>query len=120
MNEDAETWWERSLKDLETAHQLLDMENHEAAAFFAQQSVEKALKSLHIDRFEELKRTHDLVLLARALDLPQHLVDLCKELGPAYIYTRYPDVVPAEDIGSISKELLKYAEEIIRWIEEKR
>lgn len=111
---------EASLKDLDTARQLLDMGNYEGAAFFAQQSAEKGLKALHIDRFKELKRTHDLVLLAGALGLPERLIDLCKELAPAYIYTRYPDVVPVENIEEVSKELLGHAEEIVKWIGERR
>ncbi|MFQ6107207.1 MAG: HEPN domain-containing protein [Thermoplasmata archaeon] len=120
MNEEAETWWKQALKDLDTARQLLGMDNYEGAAFFAQQSAEKGLKALHIDRFRELKKTHDLVLLARDLGLPKRLIDLCKELSPAYIYTRYPDVVPVENVEKVSKELLGYAEEIVRWIEGRR
>ena len=95
-------------------------ERYEAAAFFAQQSAEKALKSLHIERYKELKKTHDLVLLAKGLDLPSKLIDLCKELSPAYVYTRYPDAVPLQDIEGVSKELLGYAKEIIEWIRERR
>ncbi|MFQ6128416.1 MAG: HEPN domain-containing protein [Thermoplasmata archaeon] len=108
------------MKDLETAHHLFEGKRYDAAAFFAQQSVEKGLKSLYIYRRGELRKTHDLVLLGKGLDLPQRLLDLCKELSPAYIYTRYPDVVPVEDIEKVSKELLGYAEEIVQWMRERR
>ncbi len=120
MNEESEIWWKQALRDLETADYLLHAERYDAVAFFAQQSVEKALKSLHIERFKELKKTHDLVLLARGLGIPQELIDFCKELSPAYVYTRYPDVVPVQDIDEVSKELLGYAKEIMEWIREKR
>ena len=120
MNEETEIWWKQALRDLETADYLLDAERYDAVAFFAQQSVEKALKSMHIDRHGQLKKTHDLVLLARSLKLPQELIDFCKELSPAYVYTRYPDVVPVQDIEEVSKELLGYAKEIMEWIRERR
>ncbi len=120
MKEEAEIWWKHALRDLETADHLLDAERYDAVAFFAQQSVEKALKSMHIDRHGELKKTHDLVLLAKGLDLPQELIDLCKELSPAYVYTRYPDVVPVQDIDDVSKELLGYAKEILEWMRGRR
>jgi HEPN domain-containing protein len=120
MKEEAEIWWKQALRDLETADYLLDAERYDAVAFFAQQSVEKALKSMHIDRYGKLKKTHDLVLLAKGLELPQELIDFCKELSPAYVYTRYPDVVPVQDIEEVSKELLGYAKEIMEWIRERR
>lgn len=120
MSEEAEVWWTQALRDLETAVYLLNAERFDAVAFFAQQSVEKALKSLHIDRHKELKKTHDLVLLAKGLDLPPNLLEFCKELSPAYVYTRYPDVVPVQDIDMVSKDLLRYAREIIEWVRKRR
>lgn len=46
------------------------------------------------------------------LKLPEKLVNYCKELGPAYTYTRYPDVVEIEDIDKTAEKLLAYAREV--------
>ena len=70
-------------------------------------------------KFKELKKTHDLVVLARELKLPAKLVGYCKELSPAYVYTRYPDVVEVEDIERTAERLFGYAEEVIAWLEER-
>jgi len=53
------------------------------------------------------------------LRIPDDLVDLCKELSPAYTYTRYPDVVEIEDIELVSEDLVDYSERIIEWVQER-
>lgn len=117
--EEAYKWYNQAKKDLDTARFNFDGGKYEAAAFFCQQAVEKALKALYIKRFKRLLKTHDLVLLAKNLKLPKNFVDLCKELSPAYIYTRYPDAIPAEDIKEITKNFIKYSEEVLEWIKGK-
>ena len=77
------------------------------------------MKALYIKRFKKLKKIHDLFILATELNLPNDLVDLCKELSPAYIYTRYPDVIEIKDIEDMSEDLINYSEEIIEWIEKR-
>ena len=47
---EAEKWWEKAKKDLVTAEYNLKGDMLDAAAFFAQQAVEKALKSLEIKK----------------------------------------------------------------------
>lgn len=46
-------------------------------------------------------------------------MELCKELSPAYTYTRYPDVVEIQDVGEVSEDLINHAEKIPKWIQEK-
>jgi len=53
---EAEEWWGKARKDLETADYNLKGNMLDAAAFFAQQAAEKALKSLQIKSSGSLKR----------------------------------------------------------------
>lgn len=117
MKEEIKNWWEKAKRDLKAAEFNYNGGFFEESLFFSQQSVEKGLKALYIKRFDHMKKTHDLVLLSRRLDLPERLMDFCKELSPAYMYTRYPDVPEIGDIDEVSENLLKYAREVLNWIE---
>lgn len=117
VREDVQKWWEKAKRDLKAAEYNFNGYFFEEALFLSQQSAEKALKALYISRFGHLKKTHDLVLLAKKLDLPDHLIDFCKELGPAYTYSRYPDVPEIKEIKEVSKNLLQYAKEVLNWVE---
>src|SRR3989338_9499282 len=92
VKNEVQTWWELALDDLDTAQKNLDIGKHHIASLFAQQAVEKALKSLYIKQLHELKKTHDLVFLASKLGLPETYKSICKRLDPVYLQTRYPDV----------------------------
>ena len=119
MEEDIQRWLDQAIEDLETARFNFKGDRYRAAAFFSQQAAEKALKALYIKRFKKLKKIHDLFILATELNLPKELVDLCKELSPAYTYTRYPDVIEIKDIEEVSEDLINHAEKIIKWIQER-
>jgi HEPN domain-containing protein len=54
-------------EDLVTATVFLKEERFYAAAFFAHQAAEKALKALHIQRLLAFPRSHDLLSLAERL-----------------------------------------------------
>ena len=99
MREEYLNWWKQAKADLETAEFNADGKRFEAAAFFSQQAVEKGLKALYIKKFGELLKTHDLVLLGKKVGLPTELLELCKSITPAYIYTRHPDVESIKDMG---------------------
>ena len=111
-------WLEKAKADLSTAKYNFDGKKFDAAGFFSQQSAEKALKAVFIKRFRKLIKVHDLVFIARKLNASQELIDKCKELSPAYLYTRYPDAIPVKNIDSITENLIFYAEEILKWAEE--
>ncbi len=117
MKEEIQKWWEKAKSDLKAAEYNFDGGFFGESMFFSQQSVEKALKALYIKRFSHLKKTHDLVSLSRKLNLPEKLVDYCKELSPAYTYTRYPDVPDIEEIIETSENLIEYAKEVLNWVE---
>ncbi len=123
MQEEINNWWELALDDLDTAQKNLEIKKYHVASLFAQQAVEKALKALYIKSFKELKKTHDLVFLASKLDLPDNYKSICKQLGPIYLETRYPDVSGKLPFSLFSQqdasEFVKMAEEILIWVKKK-
>ena len=119
MKEEVKKWWNKAKDDLDKAKILFKNEKYDGSSFFCQQSVEKGLKSLSLKEKNKIERIHDLVELGKDINLPQHLIQYCKELTLSYIYSRYPDIEEPKDIKSISTNFLKYAEEILKWIGER-
>ncbi len=109
-------WVEQAEKDLNTAKYNLNGGEIDSGVFFLQQTAEKSLKALYIKKFKRLFRTHDLIILSKKVNAPKKIQDYCKELNPAYQYTRYPDIPSMENLKEISSDLLKYAEEILTWV----
>lgn len=91
MNEQAASWLEAAGDDLGAAQKLVDSYTG-LSLFHAYQAAEKGLKAPEIHRTGGFTKTHDLVRLYRALDVPTEFQTLLKELNPAYTATRYPDV----------------------------
>lgn len=116
MKEEVKNWIEQSKKDLDTAKYNFNGKKYEFAAFLCQQSVEKALKALSIKKTGEFKKIHDLILLGKGINLPENLLNYCKEITPAYTYSRYPDVVPIKDLKNTAKKLIEYSGEILKWV----
>ncbi len=121
MRDDIKVWWKQAEDDLDSAKANFEIKQYRVASLLAQQALEKALKALYIKRFNELKKTHDLVFLANKLDLPEDLRGVCKELDPLYLQTRYPDAT-----GNLPSELfdkadtfnfISLADEVMEWIE---
>lgn len=119
MRKEIENWWKQGKDDLEKAKILYENKKYDGTAFFCQQSVEKGLKALSLKEKNKIKKIHDLVELGRDISLPQSLLDYCKELTSSYIYSRYPDVKKEKNIKEISYGFLRYAKEILKWIEKK-
>jgi len=119
MNEEIKKWIEQAEKDFDTARYNLDGGKIEAGLFFLQQSAEKALKATYIKKHGKLLKVHDLFLLAKKVDAPKEILEYCKKLGPAYQYTRYPDMPPIEELDKVAEKFIEYAKEILRWTKEK-
>ena len=98
MGNEYNLWLKKAEQDLDTAKYNIEGRKFDAGLFFLQQAAEKSLKALHIKKFRELFKTHDLVILARKLKAPKNIEDFCKELTLAYQYTRYPDVSEGENL----------------------
>ena len=96
-NEHAE-WIAKAERDFDTAKYNIEGKKFEGGLFFLQQSAEKALKALYIKKFRKLFKTHNLVVLARALKADKRILTICEQLSPAYQYTRYPDVAEIGDL----------------------
>jgi len=60
----------------------------------------------------------DLVLIARKIEAPKEIKNKCKELTPAYLYIRYPDVVTITNIREVAERLVEHAQGIVLWVEE--
>lgn len=88
MKEEVKRWWKQTLKDIDTAKSLYRIKRYDYSYFWCQQAAEKALKTLLLNKGNKLIKTHDLVLLARKLDAPKNIIQICKELTPVYVETR--------------------------------
>tara|TARA_Y100000310_G_scaffold345413_1_gene464717 strand:+ start:26360 stop:26719 length:360 start_codon:yes stop_codon:yes gene_type:complete len=111
-------WLKKAQQDFNTAIYNIQGNKIEAGVFFLQQAAEKAFKSVLIKRTRKISRTHDLVVLARAVKAPKELLEFSKELSPAYLYTRYPDVTPEKNLKSKIPEFISHTRKILKWAKE--
>ena len=120
MRKEIENWWKQAEHDSKAAKNLYENLFYSNSSFCCQQATEKALKALLLDKGFELIKTHDLVLLARKLNAPEDIIQLCKNLTPVYVETRYPfDEGFKEFNKEETKEDIETMEEIIKWVKEK-
>ncbi|MBI4148518.1 HEPN domain-containing protein [Candidatus Woesearchaeota archaeon] len=120
MKEECKNWLDQAKADFDSAKYNLDGAKYYVAAFLAQQTAEKALKALFIDRFGELVKVHDLVFLAKKLSLPVDLTESCDRLSRVYVETRYPtgSVIPSKKFSKKTvDEFMKIAQEVLLWVE---
>ena len=122
MREEAKLWIKQALKDFEAAEKNLEIEEYYLVAFLAQQSVEKALKSLYIHKLSRFPgTTHSLLYLGRSVGVPKELEGILRKLTPDFVITRYPDVsqeVPYELYDENSaKDRINSAKKVLEWVE---
>ena len=104
MNMLDEAWrrLEQAEYDLQTAADVLKADRYNWACFIAQQAAEKAVKSLHIVRGEDVERTHSVTILitgdkrrgVSSLEVMHPMLPAAQELDGHYIPSRYPNGVP--------------------------
>ncbi|MDZ4277893.1 MAG: HEPN domain-containing protein [Dehalococcoidia bacterium] len=97
------------------------MERWYAAAFFAQQAAEKALKALFIvNRREESPKTHNLVAIAELLRAPDHILAGLRRIGPVYTIARYPDAangLPVKMFNrAMAEQAVQDAQDTVQWV----
>lgn len=114
MRQEAKNWWLQAKEDFDSAKYNSKGKKFYLAAFMSQQSVEKALKALLIQKTEDFPKIHDLTKLAKMVDAPVKIVELCAKINPAYIASRYPDIARKYSKKECS-ELLKYAKQVLEW-----
>jgi HEPN domain-containing protein len=112
---EAKNWLNFALRDLRSAQKNYEIEEYHVA-FLAQQAVEKALKALLIEREGSFPKIHDLTQLAKTLNVPNDILELCASVTPAYMATRYPDV-SSEFSRDEVKEIVEYAGKVVEWVE---
>ena len=118
MREEVKRWFEKAESDLRKAKDNFKLKNYDLSSFLSQQAVEKALKALQIKKEREFSKTHDLLFLAKKLQISPDLIEKCDKLNPVYIETRYPDANGKFETYSEreSKEDIEIAEEVLLWI----
>ncbi len=119
MREDVEKWLDKARDDLKKARDNFKIGNYDLASFMSQQCAEKSLKAFLILKDEHLVKTHDLVALGRKVGVDKVLLERCKELNPVYAETRYPDVRDEKFSKEESRDDMKIAGEILKWVEKK-
>ncbi|MBN2207994.1 MAG: HEPN domain-containing protein [Candidatus Coatesbacteria bacterium] len=93
-----EWWFEQSVEDHITAKSNLDTGRFYAAAFYAHQTAEKAVKFAIVHSGREMPYTHSMRQLVSACEMPDRVRDAAMELGPLYGKAKCPyhaDGVPA-------------------------
>jgi HEPN domain-containing protein len=124
----AQRLWQQSERDIVTARRLLYPDTHYAAANYAHQAAEKALKAAcWYLRGEEPPWRHDLVrcadLIAERMGaVPGNVQAAVEQLQPMFDESRYPsgnvsEPIPAELIDQRDADLaIKLAEEVMAWV----
>lgn len=115
MRQEAKNWWLQAKEDFDAAGYNFKGKKYYLAAFMSQQSVEKALKALLIQKTNDFPKIHDLTKLAKMVNATVETVELCAKINPAYIASRYPDVAKKYSKKECGK-LLKYTTQVLEWI----
>ena len=121
--ERAADWMDQAEGDLEHARHDLNEEFYDWACFSAQQSAEKALKSL----FQKMNAdawgysVADLLeAFSESQDVPGGLMEAAMDLDKAYISARYPNAHPSGSprrryTRAEAERMVKHAEQVLRF-----
>lgn len=123
MRKEAEAWLRISAEDLQSAEVLSGRKLFRPVCYHAQQSVEKCLKALLVDRDIEIPRTHNILDLNNAAKKLGYSVEVTDEdavfLSSVY-RARYPSdagLLPlGEPIKQDAERALKIARDMARWM----
>jgi HEPN domain-containing protein len=122
MNRAAD-WLKQSERDLGFAETGAGSGYHEGAAFYAQQSAQKAAKTF-IQSLHGSVRGHSITEMLRqlpaSLQVPEALLDAARGLDKVYFTARYPNGFVSGSPSDYfdeksSRELLGYARAILEW-----
>src|SRR2546422_392526 len=112
----APEWVRRARRDLPIPPRKIDDGVADAAAFFAQQAAEFALKALQLHQGRVITKTHDLPRLATLVSAPTRIVNLAGVATYAYIAARYPDVAGPKITRRRAEAYLDAARRVVRWV----
>ena len=122
MGKYPEEWLRQADYDMDTAEFMFDGERYFYTVFMCHLSIEKALKGIYSQRFEEVPpRSHNLLYLVEKikLELPSDLYDFVFTINRVSVPTRYPDDLRRilEDYGKgRTEEILRKSREVLRWL----
>ncbi len=122
MRQETDRWFRQAEEDFKTAVVNLHANRSYAAAQFAEQATEKALKALYIERKGLLPpRTHELRRLGEEVNAPKDLLPELDMMAGKYLAARYPDAtansIPAESISQASAQWhLELAQRTLVWV----
>ena len=117
-------WIAKASGDLKSSRKLIkdDDETLDSAAYFTQQSAEKALKAYLIFKQQPVQKTHDLDKLLKNCLTHDSAFDRLREdvdvLSPFATYSRYPDDRFHIDRKEVD-EAIKRAEKILKFVKAK-
>lgn len=90
----------------------------EIICYHCQQSIEKLLKGVLISKGVNIKKTHDLGLLAEMLqaymDIDEEFLEICDDLTPYGVTIRYPQEIMIE--GHHVKKALEETKKLFFWL----
>jgi len=113
-------WWAQARRDLRIGERNHAHRDYEAAVFYCEQAVEKALKALLMHRTgTPAPRIHSLPELGRLVRIDPKMLPFLTDLAPHYMVSRYPDAagVVTKDLydGRISLRFLRGSKEVLSW-----
>ena len=117
MKKETRGWLNKAEEDLDTAKFNLNGGKYSFAIFLCQQSIEKALKAMQIEKLNKFDKIHDLTRLAKSISAPAEIINFCEDISPYYTITRYPDIGESlNKTDAFSK--LKKSEKVITWVKQ--
>ncbi|MBI4449300.1 HEPN domain-containing protein [Candidatus Woesearchaeota archaeon] len=123
MRKETKLWMDQAKVDLKSAAHASKAKDYYVASFLAQQSAEKALKAVLIEKGMGLVKIHNLVVLAKQTGMPDTILEKCDILSAVYTETRYPDIsgkIPSKKFTqSMAKADMSIAKEIIKWCQDR-
>ena len=116
-------WIDKARVFLEDAKRHLVEGHYWLSCFMAQQAAELYLKALLVSMTGLHPFTHDLVELIESLrelglSVPEELYTYADALTPHYTMARYPGRKPVRYDKGLADRCIRYAERIIKWVEE--
>jgi len=94
MQEETKRWFKFSEENYEAAQILLNSDLYNPCLQNVQQAIEKALKSLFIEKLIPFKKTHNILELKNILSTSDILIKLtddeCDFLDSIYLPSKYP------------------------------
>lgn len=121
MKDETQNWLDYSKENLNASKVLLESKLYNPCLHNIQQSVEKAIKAVLIDKSIKLKKTHSINELKNILDKNKLDIELSKDdcdfLDSIYLPSKYPmgNVLPFyEPDEEICQRGIKVAESVIQ------